>query len=143
MLTYAAFNEALRLYKHDVYLHDVKVCEGRQDLHMRTSAYVGIRGARAPPFGHACAGPKKNKTLLFGPFSGPFLPFSAVCALFLPLSAFPCLFRALCASRSMPCVPARARREKKKRGRRAEKAVGTALAAVHPRFRRLTYADVC
>ena len=116
MLTYAAFNEALRIYKHDVYLHDVKVCEGRQDLDMLTSAYVGIRGARAPPFGHACAacGPKKKKALLFGPFSAPFLPFSPVCALFLPLSAFPCLFHALCASRSMPFVPASARGVNKK-----------------------------
>jgi hypothetical protein len=42
MLTYTAFNEALRIYMHDVYLHDVKVSEGRQDLHMHTSAYVGI-----------------------------------------------------------------------------------------------------
>jgi hypothetical protein len=117
MLTYAAFNEALHIYKHDVYLHDVKVCEGRQDLHMLTSAYVGIRGARAPPFGHACAAcGQKKKDLLFGPLSGPLLPFSALCALFLPLSAFPCLFRALCASRSMPCVPARARGVKKKGG---------------------------
>ncbi len=117
MLTYAAFNEALSIYKHDVYVHDVKACEGRQDLHsvrQHTSAYV----APEPPPSVTLAplAVQKKKTLLFGPFSAPFLPVSPVCALFLPLSALSCLFHALCASRSMPCVPARAQREKKKTG---------------------------
>jgi hypothetical protein len=64
-------------------------------------------------FGHDCAASGSAKTPLLGPLSAPFLPFSAVCDLFLPLSALSCLFHALCASRSMPCVPARARRKKK------------------------------
>ncbi len=115
MLTYAAFSEALRIYKHDVYLHDVKVCEGRQDLHMRTSAYVGIRGARGPPFGHACAacGPKK-KNPAFRPLFRPLPPFlcclrpvSPLVGLSLPLS------RALRLAQHALRARARARRKKK------------------------------
>jgi hypothetical protein len=114
ILTYATFNEALRIYKHDVYLHDVKVCEGRQDLHMHTSAYVGIRGARAPPFGHASAacGPKKKNCFLapfrpFPPFLSCLRPVSPLVGLFLPLS------RALRLAQHALRARARARRKKK------------------------------
>ncbi len=77
-----------------------------------TAAACGRSGApEAPPsVTLAALGVQKNmKTLLGGPFSALFRPIPPVCALFHPFSALPPLFCALCASRTMPCVPVRAR----------------------------------
>ncbi len=71
---------------------------------------------------------RETKNLLFGPFASLVLPFSPADALLLPFPAFVCRVHALCALRSMPCVPARARaKNKKNRGARPSKGTWQAI----------------
>jgi hypothetical protein len=114
MLTYAAFNEALRIYKHDVYLHDVKVCEGSKTfkcLRQHTSAYVAPEPH--PSVTLAPLAVQKKTPCFLAPFPAPSCLSLLFAPCFSPCRPFPASF-----ARSAPraaCPRARARAALKKK----------------------------